>query len=38
MRGMRMDNGFPEQLDVDLLDDVRKLQIAYSRFRPGAGT
>ena len=38
MRGMRMDNGFPEQLHVDLLDDVRKLQITYSRIRPGAGT
>jgi hypothetical protein len=38
MRGMRMDNGFPEQLHVDLLDDVRKLQIAYSRIRPGRGS
>jgi hypothetical protein len=32
-----MDNGFPEQLHVDLLDDVRKLQIAYIRIRPGRG-
>ena len=38
MRGMRMDNGFSEQLQADLLDDVRELQIAYSRIRPGAGT
>jgi hypothetical protein len=38
MRGMRMDNGFPEQLHVDLLDEVRNVQIAYSRIRPGAGT
>ena len=37
MRGMRMDIGFPEELHVALLDDVRKLQITYSRIRPGAG-
>ena len=35
---MRMDNVSLEQLHVDLLDDVRKLQITYSRLRPGAGT
>jgi len=38
MRGMRMDNGFPEQRHVDLIDDVSKLQIAYSHTRPGTGT
>ena len=32
-----MDSYSPEQPHVDLLDDVRKLQIAYSRIRPGAG-
>ena len=35
---MRMDNVSLEQLHVDLLDDVRKLQITYSRLRPRAGT
>ena len=35
---MRMDNESPEQLHVDLLEDVRKIQITYSRLRPGAGT
>ena len=30
--------GFPEELHVELLDDVRKLQITYSRIRPGTGT
>ena len=35
---MRMDNVAPEQLHVDLLDDVRKLQITFSRLRPGEGT
>jgi hypothetical protein len=35
---MRMDNVSPYQLHVDLLDDVRKLQITYSRLRPEAGT
>jgi hypothetical protein len=38
MRGMRMDNVSPERPHADLLDDVRKLQITYSRLRPGAGT
>jgi hypothetical protein len=38
MRGMRMDNVSPEQPHVDLLDEVRKLQITYTRLRPGAGT
>ena len=33
-----MNNVSPEQPHVDLLDDVRKLQIIYSRLRPGAGT
>jgi hypothetical protein len=33
-----MDSSFPEESHVDLLDDVRKLQITYSRLRPGAGT
>jgi hypothetical protein len=33
-----LDSDFPEQLHLDLLDDVRKLQITYSRLRPGAGT
>jgi len=32
-----MNNVSPEQPHVDLLDDVRKLQIIYSRLRPGAG-
>ena len=35
---MRMDNVSPEQRHVDLLEDIRKLQITYSRLRPGAGT
>jgi len=35
---MRIDNESPEQLHVDLLEDVRKIQITYSRLRPGAGT
>jgi hypothetical protein len=35
---MRINNGFPEELHVDLLDDVRNLQISYSRLRPGAGS
>jgi hypothetical protein len=35
---MHMDNVSLEQLHVDLLDDVRNLQITYSRLRPGAGT
>ena len=33
MRGMRMDNGFPEVLHVDL-DDIRHLEMRYSRSRP----
>ena len=33
-----LDSDFPEQPHVDLLEDVRKLQITYSRLRPGAGT
>ena len=33
MRGMRMDNGFPEALHVDL-DDIRHLEVRYSRARP----
>jgi hypothetical protein len=36
--GLAMDSNFPEESHVDLLDDVRKLQITYSRLRPGAGT
>jgi hypothetical protein len=36
--GPAMDNGgFHEGPRVDLLDDVRNLQITYSRLRPGAG-
>ena len=31
------DIGFPEGAHFDL-DDVRNLQITYSRLRPGAGT
>ena len=38
MIGQPMDSDVPEQLHVDLLEDVRKLQITYSRLRPGAGT
>ena len=30
---MRMENGFPEVLHVDL-DDIRHLEIRYSRARP----
>jgi len=33
-----MDNVSPERPHADLLDDVRNLQITYSRLRPGAGT
>ena len=32
-----MDSGFPEGLHFSL-DGVRKLQITYNRYRPGAGT
>ncbi len=32
-----MDSNFPEESNVDLLDDVRRLQITYSHLRPGAG-
>jgi hypothetical protein len=38
MRGMHMDNVSTERPHVDRLDDVRNLQISYSRLRPGAGT
>jgi hypothetical protein len=38
MRGLSMDSNLPEEPRVDLLDDVRNLQITYSRLRPGAGT
>jgi hypothetical protein len=37
MSSLHMDSDLPEELHVDLLDDVRNLQIAYSRIRPGAG-
>jgi hypothetical protein len=37
MSRLHMDRDLPEELHVDLLDDVRNLQIAYSRIRPGAG-
>ena len=33
MRGRLMDNGFPEALHVDL-DDIRHLEMRYSRARP----
>jgi hypothetical protein len=33
VRGIRMDNGFPEALHVDL-DDIRHLEVRYSRARP----
>ena len=33
-----MDNVSPERLHVDRLDDVRNLQITFSRLRPGEGT
>ncbi|HSK85442.1 MAG TPA: hypothetical protein VK902_18885 [Rubrobacter sp.] len=32
-----MDSGFPEGFRFSL-EDVRKLQITYNRYRPGAGT
>ncbi len=32
-----MDSNFPEGSHDELLDDVRKLRIPYSRLRPGAG-
>jgi hypothetical protein len=32
-----VDSGFPEGLHFSL-DGVRKLQITYNRYRPGAGT
>ena len=35
---MRVDSVSPEQPHVDLLDDVRKLQITFGRLRPGEGT
>jgi hypothetical protein len=38
MRGVRMENVSTELPHVDLLDDVRNLQITYSRLRTGAGT
>ena len=36
MRNLPVDSGFPEGLRFSL-DDVRKLQITYNRYRPGAG-
>ena len=33
MRGMRMGESFPEEVHVDL-DDVRHLEMRYSRARP----
>ena len=33
-----MESNFPEEAHIDLLDDVRGLQIIYSRLHPGAGT
>lgn len=33
-----LDNVPPEPPHADLLDGVRRLQITYSRVRPGAGT
>ena len=38
MRGMRMDAVTSDRLHVARLDDVRELQITFSRLRPGAGT
>jgi hypothetical protein len=37
MIARRTDSNLPGESSVDLLDDVRKLEIAYSRLRPGAG-
>jgi len=37
VRSLPVDSGFPEGLRFSL-DDVRKLQITYNRYRPGAGT
>lgn len=37
MRSLPVDSGFPEGLRFSL-DDVRKLQITYSRYSAGAGT
>ena len=37
MSGMRVDNVTTEQPHVDRLDDVRNLQITYSRLKPGEG-
>lgn len=40
MRGLPVDSGFPEGTKGlrFSLDEVRKLQITYNRYRPGAGT
>jgi hypothetical protein len=38
MKGVLMENASTELPHVDLLDDVRNLQISYSRLRTGAGT
>jgi hypothetical protein len=38
MSGVLMENASTELSHVDLLEDVRNLQISYSRLRTGAGT
>jgi hypothetical protein len=38
MRDLPVDGNLTKESYVDLLDDVRKLQVTYSRLRPGSGT
>jgi len=38
MIGRRMDSNLPEEPRAEPLDDVRNIEITYSRLRPGAGT
>jgi hypothetical protein len=38
MIARRMDSNLPEEQRAEPLDDVRNLQITYSRLKPGAGT
>jgi len=37
MNGLCMDSDSPEESSVDLLDEIRKLEITYSRRNPGVG-
>jgi hypothetical protein len=38
LSGPAMDSSFHEEPRADPLDDVRNIEITYSRLRPGSGT